>query len=324
MSGSSGKSRQLAVVAAAMADDLRAAALTARALGFAALQLDVRLGNLDITQLSQSGRREVRSILRSRDLDLSGLRFDLGSKAAQSLPSYPLSPVRRGEGQGEGLGPRADIDASLDRVESVLEAAAGLQCPLVCIDLGPLPAPLPSEKTPSTISPEIAGDIIIPAARENKSEKSPRKFDTKFAASVDSALAELGRRADRHGVMIAFRSDLSSFAALDRALKTAACQWFGVDLDPVAILTDDWPTDEIFSRLGNAIRHVRARDALLGADRRTKPAIIGNGSVKWGQLLNNLESAGFNGWITLDPMELPNRKTAAANGVVALTQFIRE
>ena len=81
MSGSSGKRRPLAIVAAALDDDLCAAALSARSLGFAALQLDIRLGDLDLTQLSQSGRREVRSILRARDLDLAGLRFDLALRA---------------------------------------------------------------------------------------------------------------------------------------------------------------------------------------------------------------------------------------------------
>jgi sugar phosphate isomerase/epimerase len=297
MSGSSGKARPLAVVAAAMDDDLRVAALSARSLGFAALQLDVRLGGLDLTQLSQSGRREVRSILRSRDLDLAGLRFDLG---------------------GKGLGPSADIDAALDRVESVLEAAAGLECSLVCIDPGPLPAPPPDEKPLSAISSEMAGDIIIPAARETKIVESPRKVDPTFAASVDGALVELGRRADRLGVMVAMRSDLVGFAAVDRALKAAACPWFGVDLDPVAILRDDWKADEIFSRLGDAIRHVRGRDALLGADRRTKAAMIGSGSVDWGKLMNDLEGVGFNGWITVDPMELGNRRVGAAGGAAVL------
>jgi sugar phosphate isomerase/epimerase len=287
----------VAVVAAALDDDLRAAALSARSLGFAGVQLDVRLGELELTQLTQSGRREVRSVLRSQNLELAGLRFDLG---------------------GKGLGPAADIDAALDRVESVLQAAAGLECSLVCIDPGPLPAPPPEEKAATAISSEMAGDIIIPAARQAEVLESPRKFDSRLAASVDSALVELGRRADRHGVMIGFRSELAGFAAIERALKAAGCAWFGVDLDPVAMLRDDWSSDEIFSRLGDSVRHVRGRDAVLGADRRTKAAMIGSGSVDWGKLMNDLEGAGFNGWVTVDPMELGNRKVAAAGGATAL------
>jgi len=123
-------------------DDLREAALSARNLGFAALQLDVRIGELDLTLLSQSGRREVRSVLRSRDLDLAGVRFDLGAK---------------------GFGPGVDVDAALDRIEKIFQAAVGLECRLVCLDVGPLPTAVTAEIPRSPISAEMAGDIIIPA-----------------------------------------------------------------------------------------------------------------------------------------------------------------
>jgi sugar phosphate isomerase/epimerase len=133
-------------------------------------------------------------------------------------------------------------------------------------------------------------------------------------AQVDAALAELGGRADRLGVTIAFRSDLASLAALERALSAAACPWFGIDLDPVALLRDEWTADEAFSRLGTLVRHVRGRDAVLGADRRTRPAVIGQGSTNWGELLADLDSAGYRGWITIDPLELPDRARAAGAG----------
>jgi sugar phosphate isomerase/epimerase len=247
--------RRLAVVAACFDEDFRVAAKIARAAGFAALQLDSRLGDLDIPSLSQSGKRELRAILRSNELDLVGLRLDLG---------------------GNGL--TTDADAALDRIEKLLAAAAGLQSPLLCLDLGPIP-----------------NDQL-----------------------TDAALSELARRADRHGVTIAFRSELASFAALDRALKIAACPWFGLDLDPVAILKDDWSKDDIFSHLGQQIHHVRARDALAGPDHRTKPAVVGTGSVNWPRLLSDLDAAGYHGWITLDPVELPNRRAAATSGAAAL------
>ena len=250
-----------AVVAAVLSEDFRAAAKLARQAGFAAIQMGPRLGGLDLLSLSQSGKRELRSILRAEALELVGLRLDLG---------------------GKGLGPGADVDAALDGIEKLLATAAGLQCPLVCVDLGAVPT------------------------------------ETAAAAVLDSALAELGRRADRHGVVVAFRSELAGFAAIDRAMKSAACPWFGVDLDPVAILIDEWSADEIFSRLGGLIRHVRGRDAIAGADRRTKPAAVGSGSVDWRRLLGDLEGAGYRGWITIDPIDLPNRSAAAKAGLAAL------
>jgi sugar phosphate isomerase/epimerase len=254
-----------AVVAAALSEDFRAAVKLARAAGFAAVQMGPRLGGLDLLTLSQSDKRELRAILRVEALEMVGLRLDLG---------------------GKGLGPGADIDAALDGIEKVLVAAAGLQCPLVCVDLGAVPT------------------------------------ETTAAATLDAALFELGRRADRHGVVVAFRSELAAFAAIDRAMKSVACPWFGIDLDPVAMLIDEWSEDEIFSRIGGLIRHVRGRDAVAGADRRIKPAAMGTGSVDWRRLVAGLEGAGFRGWITIDPMDLSNRSAAAVAGLAQLRSVI--
>ena len=169
----------------------------------------------------------------------------------------------------------------------MLVAAAGLQCPLVCVDLGTVPT------------------------------------ETTAAGILDAALFELGRRADRHGVVVAFRSELAAFAAIDRAMKSVACPWFGIDLDPVAMLIDEWNEDEIFSRIGGLIRHVRGRDAIAGADRRAKPVAIGNGSVDWRRLFGGLEGAGYRGWITIDSMDLPNRSAAAVAGLAELRSAVR-
>jgi sugar phosphate isomerase/epimerase len=294
----SSRSEKIAVVASALSSDIRAAAKLARTLGFRGIQLDAVNSQLDLTTLSITGQREIRQIIRSCDLEPASLRIDLGPK---------------------GLGPAADVDAALAELEAALAAARGLQVGLVCVEIGPLPSPAAEAKAASAVDSEYSGLIFIPHASRNpkpavKSSDAPEKFDSAFAASVDGALAELGRRADRHGVMLGFRSDLAGFAALDRALRAAACTWFGIDLDPVAILRDSWPADEIFSRLGNSIRHVRARDAVAGADRRTMPASIGAGSVQWQSILSMLDEAGFKGWMTVDPMELSDRSAGANLG----------
>ena len=122
-------------------------------------------------------------------------------------------------------------------------------------------------------------------------------------------------------MIVAFRSDLASFAALERALRQADCPMFGVDLDPVAVLRDAWDADEVFSRLGGLIRHVRGRDAVRGADRRTKPAAVGAGATDWEQLLSYFDEAGYAGWITVDPLELPDRPAAAAGAREVLSKL---
>jgi sugar phosphate isomerase/epimerase len=297
--------KKLSVVAAALNSDLRTAAREARSQDFRGIQLNARTNELDLTTLSVSGQREVRQVIRSFDLEIDSLLIDLGQK---------------------GLGPTADVDAVLAKLDGVMQAARGLQTPLVCVEIGPLPAPVEEAKPAPAMDSFSAGLIIIPEKSQSGALTTTpgtvsRPFDSNFAASVDAALAEIGRAADRYGVMLAFRSDLAGFAALDRALRQAACSWFGVDLDPVAMLGDQWSADEIFSRLGGMIRHVRGRDAVAGADHRTKPVVIGTGSVNWESMLSLLDDAGFSGWIAIDPLDLRDRKAAAIAGAGFLRKF---
>lgn len=253
---------QIAIVASAFSPDARQAAATARAAGFDGLQFDAAATGLDLTSLSQTGRREFSRVLQQNNQQLVGLRTDAGAA---------------------GLGASADLDRLLSRLDQVLETAAGLQSPLLCLELGLLP--------------------------------------NKNTEQADAALAELGRRADRYGVIVALRSELSSFNSLHRALTAAACPWFGVDLDPVSVLHDQWPASETFARLGSLIRHVRGRDALLGMDRRTRPTAVGRGSTDWSVLLKLLDEAAFNGWISIDPMELNDRGAGMVAGLKHLRVF---
>ncbi len=105
-----------------------------------------------------------------------------------------------------GFGPGADVDRALSQLDRVMETAARAAGPLVCLELGPLP------------------------------EQTSGAADIAFASQVDAALADLGARADRYKTIVAFRSELASFAALHRAIAAVRCPWFGFDLDPVAIL----------------------------------------------------------------------------------------
>lgn len=294
---------EFGVVAAAIGSDPRQAARLSREMGFAGLQFDVSSGPLDLIGLSGSGRREFRRVLSSENQQLIGLRYDLGPK---------------------GLGPGADVDRALNQAGKAMEAAAGLSAPLLCIDIGPLPAAPVQSQPKSKVTQEQAGLILLPAPRTPAPEVRPDPAsapDPAFVAQVNAALVELGRLADRYSVVVAFRSELASFASLEQTLRQANCPWFGVDFDPVSVLQDEWGLDEIFSRLGALLRHVRARDAVRGADRRTRPAVVGQGSVDRNAILSNLEQADYKGWITIDPLELPDRRAGAAAGLARLRQI---
>ncbi len=297
MASQSIRSVKLAVVAAAVSEDPRQGAKLARQMGFSGMLFSAAAGGIDLAELSQTGRREFRHILGTQEQQLVGLSVDLG---------------------GIGFGPEADVDRILDRLERVMDAARGLLASLVCIDIGPLPPAPVVVKPKPTITPEMAGMLVLPifttaapAPEVTSLPHLPPAVDPTFAAQVDAALFELGQRADRYGVMLAMRSDLAPYSALEHALGRVNCPWFGIDLDPVAMLRDDWATDEVFSRLGNLIRHVRARDGLRGADRRTKATVIGQGNVDWPTLLANFDAAGYSGWLTVDSLELADRSAAA-------------
>ena len=299
----------LGVVAAALSNDPRTAPARARSAGFSGLQFDAYSSGLNIPDLSASGRREFRHLLSAQDQRLVGLRWDSGPK---------------------GLGPGADVDQALARLERVMDAAAGLAAPLVSVELGPLPEPPAAPKPAPKVTREQAGLILLPtgldggagAGQSPETQPTAPPPDPAFVSQVDGALAELCRRADRYNVVVALRSELASFSALERALRQVNCPWFGIDLDPVAVLRDAWDSDEVFSRLGGLVRHVRGRDAVRGADRRTKPAPVGKGSTDWEHLLSNLDAAGYPGWLSVDPIELTDRASAALQAREVLSKLI--
>jgi sugar phosphate isomerase/epimerase len=293
---------KIGVVAAALSNEPRRIPRLSRQMGFDGLQFDAGWPALNLASLADSGRRELRHLLATESQQFIGLRTDLGTQK---------------------LAPGADIDRILSGADRLLEAAAGLGAPLVCLDLGVLPEPEKVAPAKPVIPAGQSGMILIP--EPSKPIEAPQAAsvapDPAHVSVVSVTLEELGRRADRFSVMVAMRSELSSLAALTSALRTANCPWFGFDLDPVALLHDDWELDAIFSEVGQQIRHVRARDATAGADRRTRPAAIGAGSTDWRALLAMLDAAGYHGWLTIDPTDLQDRVAAATAGLAALRQI---
>jgi sugar phosphate isomerase/epimerase len=294
----SDRTHSYGVVASALSTDPREAAVVARRLGFAGLLFDAYSSGLTITDLSATGRREFRHILSAQDRQLVGFKVDLGIKV---------------------FGPGADVDRLLSQLNSVMECCAAMAAPLLCVETGPLPEAPARPVIKPKITAEKAGLILIPtfSAPEPDPEPlpSPSPAQLAFQSQVDAAMLEMGVLADRYNIAVAVHSDLSSFAAIERTLSAARCPWFGVNLDPAAVLRDSWNLDEVFAQLGPLIRHVRARDAVAGADRRTKPASVGRGDTKWDHLLSNLEGADYHGWMTFDPNDLPDRPAAAVAGL---------
>jgi sugar phosphate isomerase/epimerase len=288
-------------MASAISTDLRLAPRQARRAGFNGLVFDAYSAALNLPDLSATGRRELRHMLASEAQALVAVQCHVGA---------------------QGFGPGADVERTLSRLSRAMEAARELGAGCVCIDVGLLPpAPVRAAAPRSAVTPEQAGRIIIPTAPTRPAAAEPQAPppDPTIVSQVSDAMVELCTRADRYRMTVALASSLSSFASLHHVLVTAGCPWFGVDLDPVAVLRDAWDSDEVFSSLGAMIRHVRARDALVGTDRRTRPAVVGQGGVDWGRFTGSLEEAGYHGPLTVDATELPDRLAAA----MAAREFLR-
>src|SRR4051794_39267031 len=132
---------RLGVVAAALSADVREAPRLARLAGFRGLLFDAWPSSLSIPDLSITGRREFRQLLSAQDQRLIGLQLGLGPK---------------------GFALDADVDRQISRIDRAMESAAGLQSPLLCVDLSTLPRVKSPPRPKPAVTAEQAGLIIIP------------------------------------------------------------------------------------------------------------------------------------------------------------------
>jgi hypothetical protein len=287
----------------ALSDDAREAMSVSRTMGFGGIVFDAHARTLDLPALSTTGRREFAHLLRSNAQSLVAIRADIGPK---------------------GFSPGADVDRLMSGLDKVLHVARDLIAAAVLVDLGPLPEVVEAESAKPKITPEQAGFILIPSLEEiatnakSQAAAPTRVPDPTLVAQIHTALGALCEIADRYQVMIAARSSLSGFASLDHAIRDARCPWLAIDLDPVALLHDRWSIDELFYRAGNSIAHVLARDGIAGDAGRVKPMPVGTGNVSWDEILTSLDAAGYRGWITFDPSDLPDRSGALRSGLARL------
>ncbi len=293
------------IFAPCLGTDLRSIVPQARQAGFDGIQLDAAGQEPKLADLSTTGRKEVRRFLASQNLSLISVRID------------PL----------DNLGIKGDADKALDRIDKYLNVAADLGVPVVSIDLGRLPPAQRVIKPKPKVTPAMAGLLILPESTATEEPESPEivptKVDPMLISHWQQVLAHLGEIADRYGTMIALSSTLSSIAALESAMKMVDCPWFGVELDCAALLRDQWTSDEFFDNLGSYVRHIRARDAVVGEDKRSKPTPIGHGDTQWRNLLTHLDEAGYQGAITIDTHELTNPAAAAKNGLTQIKSILQ-
>lgn len=288
---------RMSVRAVCLQEDVRTALPVAKRLGYRGVQLDMVIGELSLQQLDGSGRREVRHLASSHDLEIESVRAEV-PPGALSTPT--------------------DHDRLLWLVRQALEVASGIGTHCLCVDIGRLPR-VRQEKQ-ATAPVRDPGLIIIPSPRDQEIGHEPAIEPAELALwdGVDAVMREIGALADRIGMVVAFSAELSTFASLERMLRVQ-CPWFGVDLDPVSVLREKDDVEPVLDLVGPLVRHVRARDAVRGSGGRTQAAEIGRGSTNWAEFISLLDSGSFGGWFTVDTVDLPARASAAqrAAGVLA-------
>lgn len=285
-----------------MGQTLREALARGQRLGFAGVSLDVVGGLLDTVSLSASGQREVRHLLSGHEQTLASLRA--------RVPGASLC---------------GDLDRVLWQVQRCLIAAANLGAACLCLDVGALPPSRPAAARRQAITPRQAGLILLPGDMDLPVPQEPPASAEELAQwpDVEQAMIEIARLADRYGQRVALSSELSSIESLGQAQAAARCPLLGIELDPVAVLRDRWDMGKTLGELGEAVLQVRGHDALKGAGGRTQTVPIGRGSVEWDQLLYLLDEGGFKGWLTVDPLELPDRAVQAQRAAEYFTALLR-
>ena len=285
----------LAIRMASLGEDLRYATPLAQRLGYRGAQLELHQGSLDLRALSASGRRDLRHLLASHELEIASLRTPTLGDAPLHQPDHALWNLRQ-----------------------AMEAAAGLQAATLCVELGPLPRPEGPTLPATPLSPAQAGLLIIPEPVKVAPPAPMDPKDQQAWAALDLLLREVGQLADHLNLPLAFTSELADFASLLRAVMGANCPWFAIELDTAATLCDSWDLSRLISETGPLIRQLRCRDALRGSQGRTQPVMIGRGHVDWPQLFSLLNEGGYSGWAIVDTLDLPDRLTPARQAPAVL------
>lgn len=270
---------------------LRSALQEASRIGAAGVQVDAS-GELAPEQLSQTGRREFRNLLRSFDLELTALGC----------------PLRRGLDVAENLQPR------LEHVRQVMQLSFDLGPRLVVVD-GPR-VPNDAVKTPrdaSNIAPAgLTGGVLLGGG------------SVLPAQALREALTDLSAYGDRIGVTLALETGLSPSDQLAAYLSQFDTGALGVNYDPANMLLNGFDPIQSLLPLRGRIVHTHARDGRSASPSRTAVETqLGAGDIDWMTYVAVLESLEYKGWLVVDRESGDNRRADVANGVAFLKRFVR-
>jgi sugar phosphate isomerase/epimerase len=275
---------KLGVVLENLGLPVRAALLEAAKLGIAGVQLDAA-AELDPTRLGDSARREVRTLLRSFNLE----------------PAAVNCPMRR------GLDTFEHQQARIEYVQRAMQFAADVGSKIVIVPLPKLPDAEPV-KEEETAGPKPFLFFKGP----------PPRGDT-----LRESLLALSRSADRLGITLALEAGLDPAAKVAEYLggfETGALQ---VNFDPANFFINGHdPIASVFA-LNGRIPHTHARDALrTSAASGPEEVPLGAGDIDWLSYVGTLAATDYRGYLTVERTQGQQKLADLAAGVKFLRKMI--
>jgi len=263
---------------------VRVALLEAAKFNIAGVQLEAA-GELDPTQLGDSARREIRTLLRSFNLELSSVNC----------------PMRR------GLDTFEHQQARIEYVQRAMQFAADLGSRIVIVPFPKLPE-VEAAKEEDSAGPKPFLFFKGP----------PPRGDT-----LRESLLAIARSADRLGITLALEAGFDSASKLAEYLngfETAALQ---VNFDPANFFIHGHdPVASLFA-LNGRIPHTHARDALrTSAASGPEEVPLGAGDIDWLEYVGTLAALDYRGFLTVERTQGQQKLADLAAGVKFLRKLV--
>ena len=191
-------------------------------------------------------------------------------------------PTRKGYNTADGL------DARIGAVQKVLTLSYELRAPIVTGAIGRIPE-----------------DETHPARQ-----------------TLNEAMTEVGRHAERVGAVFAAETGTESGATLRRFIDSLGGIGLRTNLDPASLLVKGYDPVQAVRDLNETIVHTHARDAVREAGGELgREATPGDGDLDWNEYLGAFEEVSYRGWFVVEREQADNPEREIRRAVEFLRQF---
>ncbi len=287
--------------------------------GVRGVQVDA-YGPLLPEHLTQTGRREIRSLIRGYNLELTAVQCPL-RKSLDTIEHY---------------------DARLDYIQRSMQLCYDLGCRLVIVPCPSLAAELADIQKKASDTMKSAGGTsssspanpdnpmlprsIISEANLSGLNFSGANFSGEQSATsnyLQNALQTLARFSDRIGVTLALEIGIDSAEIVTAYLETKGLNSIQINFDPANFLIHGHnPSQQLFP-LSGRIAHTHARDVRRsGLSRGPQEVAVGHGDIDWLSYFATLSAIEYRGFIVLERESGSDPLTDLKAGVKFLQRFV--